>query len=144
MLPIGTERADISRRLVDETVSDHLVLPFETLPTLATGTSLDRTVMGPYRRMHVRVRVQKVLGLEWCRVTAGVVTYESTVGGVGEAVDAQPVRYRRRRGRPRLVRVGRRRIATTAVVRGLPVGYVGLVIVIERADAARGGQSVAR
>ena len=47
MLPFWTERTTVSRRFMDETVPDHLVLAFETFSALTTGAPKYGTEVRP-------------------------------------------------------------------------------------------------
>lgn len=70
VFPIWTKRADVARRIMDQSVPNHLVLPLESLASLTARTSLDRAVVWTGRRMHIGVRVKKILGLEGgCRAS---------------------------------------------------------------------------
>ena len=44
-----------------QTMSDHLNLPFETSPELASGTSINGAVMGSIRAMHMCMRAGVIL-----------------------------------------------------------------------------------
>ena len=71
VVSVGAERADVARRLVDQTVPDHLVFALEPLAAFAARATRDRAVVGPCRGVHVGVRVEQVLRLEWLRGAAG-------------------------------------------------------------------------
>ena len=58
-----TERANVSGRIMNQVVSEHFVLPLETLSTLASWTSLKTAIEGSILRMNVYVRSQKVLDM---------------------------------------------------------------------------------
>ena len=45
MVPVRTEWTNIAWRLMYETVSNHLILPFETPPTLGPRTALHGAIM---------------------------------------------------------------------------------------------------
>ena len=97
VVSVGAERADVARRFVDQTVPDHLVFALEPLAAFAARATRDRAVVGPCRGVHVGVRVEQVLCLEWLRGAAGNLA-DVAPGWDGHAVDAHPVETRRRAG----------------------------------------------
>lgn len=76
MLLLRTERTHVAGRLMDETMTDHLVLPLETLPPHTARTVLDRAIVRATRGMHVGVRGEEILGLEGGGRAAGIDTFE--------------------------------------------------------------------
>lgn len=60
-----------------EAMPNHFILPLEALPALAPRAALDGTVMRSVLRVHVGVRVEQVLRLEWLGRAAVVVTLEA-------------------------------------------------------------------
>jgi hypothetical protein len=56
MLSIGTVRADVTGRLVNEGMPFQLILPLETRSILAMSTVFDRAVVGSLFRMNNGVR----------------------------------------------------------------------------------------
>lgn len=53
VLLVWTEWAYISRRIMDEAVSDHLILPFESFPAGSTRTASYGTEMRTILRMNI-------------------------------------------------------------------------------------------
>ena len=53
MFPKGTEGTHITRAVVDQSMSDHLVLAFEALASFASSTAFDRTIVWATRAVHV-------------------------------------------------------------------------------------------
>ena len=53
MLAIWTERAHITRTLMNEPMPDHLVLPFEAFAAFAARALLHWTVVRPQVRVHI-------------------------------------------------------------------------------------------
>jgi hypothetical protein len=98
VLSIGTERTYVSRRVVYQTVPDHLVLALEALSSLAARAALDGAVVWPGRRVHVGMRVEQILGLERRRVTPAKVADVDAYLGIGQAVDAHAIGHGRGRG----------------------------------------------
>lgn len=79
---IGAERADVSRRVVDEPMSVHLILPLEAAAALSSRTALHRAEVGSCFRVNVLVRGKEVLGVERRRVAAFVVATKHASRGL--------------------------------------------------------------
>lgn len=58
---VGTERAHVPRRVMDKTMSNHLILPLETLPTFTARTTFHATIMWSVRGMHICMRIEEIL-----------------------------------------------------------------------------------
>lgn len=58
MLPIWAKRTYVTRRFMDQTMPDHLILALETFAAFGPRAALDWTVMRPRRRVDIRVRVE--------------------------------------------------------------------------------------
>lgn len=99
MLTIRAERANVSRRLMDQTMPNHLVLPLEALSPFASRAALYGTVMWSCRRVDVCVRIEEILRLEWRRIAALKRTKEAAERLVGHVVDTHAIRDARRGGR---------------------------------------------
>lgn len=70
MFSIWTEWTHIARRLVDKAMSNHFVLALKALATLGPRAALDRAIVRPCLRVHIRMGVQEVLGLERRRLAS--------------------------------------------------------------------------
>lgn len=53
VLSIWTEWTNVSRRLMNQSMSDHFVLPLESFAAFATWTALDRAVVRPILGMDI-------------------------------------------------------------------------------------------
>ena len=98
VVPVRAERADIARRFVNQTMPNHLVFALEPLAAFAARATRDWAVVGPCRGVHVGVRVEQVLRLEWLRGAAGNLADVASGWANSHAVDAHPVETRRRAG----------------------------------------------
>jgi hypothetical protein len=56
VLLVRTERADITRRVMDQPMPYHFILSLETLPSDSSRAVFDRAIMGPTLRMNICVR----------------------------------------------------------------------------------------
>ena len=97
MLSFGTERANIARRAMHQTMTNHFIFPLEAFPTFSPRTARHGAVMGTILRMHIGMRalssvswiqkdivrrvnlLEKVLGLKRRCCTAWVRASEDTV-----------------------------------------------------------------
>lgn len=61
MFPIRTEGTHVARRIMNKTMSNHLILPLESLPAFTPRTTLDTTVMRSMYRMDIGVGIQQIL-----------------------------------------------------------------------------------
>ena len=98
VVPVGTERADIPRRVVNKAMADHLVLALEPFTTLATWTPRDWAIMWSCRGMNIRVRVEQILRLEWLSDATGHFAHITSCCVDGHTVYAHPVETLCRRG----------------------------------------------
>ena len=96
---IGAERTHVSRRVVDQAMSNHLVLALESFSALAPRTPLNGAVVRTGGRMDIGMRVEQILCLEWRSSTSVESAHERARLGVRHAVDAHPIHNRSSRGR---------------------------------------------
>lgn len=61
MFSIRTERTNIAWRVVDQTMSDHLILSLEPLSTFTAWASLYTAVVRSIRRVNIGVGIQEIL-----------------------------------------------------------------------------------
>lgn len=64
MLAIRTERAHITRTLMNKPMPDHLVLPLESFAAFTARTLLDRTVVRSQIGVHILVGARATLECE--------------------------------------------------------------------------------
>lgn len=58
---IRTKWANIARRIVYQTMSNHLVLSLKAFSTFASGAAFDHAVVRPIRRMNIGMRIEEIL-----------------------------------------------------------------------------------
>lgn len=61
MFPEGTEGTHITGAVVNQSVSDHLVLAFEAFASFASRTAFDRTIVRTTRAVHVRMGAVNII-----------------------------------------------------------------------------------
>ena len=61
MLTVRAERTDVTRRLVNQTVTDHFIFPFEALAAFGAIAAVYGTVVWAFLRVDVFVRAMTVL-----------------------------------------------------------------------------------
>jgi hypothetical protein len=98
---------------MNETMSDHLVLPLKSFPTFTPRTSLYTAVVWPIGRVNIGMGVQKILHcikpliqtgfdktnlcLKGLRSTARIRALETTDLRICNSINTHPIYWRRRR-----------------------------------------------
>jgi hypothetical protein len=67
MFSVRTEWTNVAWRVMNKTMSDHLILPLETLSAFTSRASLYTAVVWPIRRVNIGMGVQEILGL--CQIS---------------------------------------------------------------------------
>jgi len=57
VLSVRTEGTDITRRFVDQSMPNHLILPLESLAAFTSRAAFDRAVMRSVRGVNVGMRI---------------------------------------------------------------------------------------
>ena len=95
MISVRAKGTNISRRVMNEAMTYHLVFAFETLADFTPWTAWHGAVVGAYLRVYVCVRVQKILCLKGGRVTTGhLANVGANLGRVCDTIYAHAVRRR--------------------------------------------------
>lgn len=121
VLSIGTERTHVPRRIMDQTMPDHLVLALEAFPTFAPWTSLNRAVVRPGGRMHIRMRIEQVLRRKSGGGTSLELANKCAHGRIRHVIDAHAVCDRALSSGCRR-KVSAWRFAVSAIIRTRPMG----------------------
>lgn len=61
MLSVRTKRANVTWRIMDQTMSNHLVLSLKPLPSFTSWTAFDATIVWPVRGMYICMGIQEIL-----------------------------------------------------------------------------------
>ena len=69
MLLVGTEWTNVTWRVMDVAMSDHLILTLETFTTFAAWAFFDGAVMVPDLTVHVSVRATRCLRQPYFQLT---------------------------------------------------------------------------
>lgn len=78
MLLIRAEGTHITRRIVDQTMSNHFVLTLKPLPADASGATGDRTVVGALLRVHIGMRADCSVSKVSNNITRALLTLADT------------------------------------------------------------------